>query len=82
MGGTSRSEEAKKLARGINIIVATPGRLLDHLQVCVVHIDGLVQDCSISSALALEILQACANPLICEILYIIYYHGVIFPCIS
>lgn len=32
MGGTSRSEEAKKLVKGINILVATPGRLLDHLQ--------------------------------------------------
>ena len=26
------------------------------------HIDGLVQDCSISSALALEILQSCSKP--------------------
>jgi len=34
MGGTNRQEEAKKLSRGINILVATPGRLLDHLQVC------------------------------------------------
>ena len=33
MGGTNRQEEAKKLANGINILVATPGRLLDHLQV-------------------------------------------------
>ncbi|XP_058789325.1 probable ATP-dependent RNA helicase pitchoune [Phymastichus coffea] len=32
MGGTSRQTEAQKLANGINIIVATPGRLLDHLQ--------------------------------------------------
>ena len=28
------------------------------------HIDGLVQDCSISSALAMEILQSCTKPLI------------------
>jgi ATP-dependent RNA helicase DDX18/HAS1 len=34
MGGANRAEEAKKLSRGINILVATPGRLLDHLQVC------------------------------------------------
>ena len=27
-----------------------------------VHIDGLVQDCSISSALAMEILQSCTKP--------------------
>lgn len=32
MGGASRPTEAQKLAKGINIIVATPGRLLDHLQ--------------------------------------------------
>ncbi|KAK0178767.1 hypothetical protein PV327_007624 [Microctonus hyperodae] len=32
MGGASRSIEAQKLAKGINIVVATPGRLLDHLQ--------------------------------------------------
>ncbi|CAB0020642.1 unnamed protein product [Nesidiocoris tenuis] len=32
MGGASREVEAKKLLNGINIIVATPGRLLDHLQ--------------------------------------------------
>ena len=28
------------------------------------HFDGLVQDCSISSALAMEILQSCTKPLI------------------
>ncbi|XP_071477182.1 ATP-dependent RNA helicase DDX18-like [Diadema antillarum] len=32
MGGTDRTTEAKKLGKGINILVATPGRLLDHLQ--------------------------------------------------
>ncbi|XP_053397743.1 uncharacterized protein LOC123552273 isoform X2 [Mercenaria mercenaria] len=32
MGGTNRQEEAKKLGKGVNILVATPGRLLDHLQ--------------------------------------------------
>ncbi|XP_034641793.1 ATP-dependent RNA helicase DDX18 isoform X2 [Trachemys scripta elegans] len=32
MGGSNRSAEAQKLANGINIIVATPGRLLDHMQ--------------------------------------------------
>ena len=29
------------------------------------HIDGLVQDCSISSALAMEIQQSCTKPSIC-----------------
>jgi len=32
IGGTNRASEAQKLANGVNIIVATPGRLLDHLQ--------------------------------------------------
>ena len=33
MGGTRRQDEVKKLVKGVNIIVATPGPLLDHLQV-------------------------------------------------
>jgi ATP-dependent RNA helicase DDX18/HAS1 len=32
MGGANRSTEAEKLTKGVNFIVATPGRLLDHLQ--------------------------------------------------
>lgn len=32
MGGANRRAEAEKLAKGINLIIATPGRLLDHLQ--------------------------------------------------
>merc|ERR1712198_113428 len=32
MGGANRQTEAGKLAKGVNILVATPGRLLDHLQ--------------------------------------------------
>ncbi|KAF5282837.1 hypothetical protein FQA39_LY17487 [Lamprigera yunnana] len=32
MGGASRQTEAQKLSKGINVLVATPGRLLDHLQ--------------------------------------------------
>uniref|UniRef100_A0A2L2Y3B2 ATP-dependent RNA helicase n=1 Tax=Parasteatoda tepidariorum TaxID=114398 RepID=A0A2L2Y3B2_PARTP len=32
MGGTSRQSEAQKLSKGMNILVATPGRLLDHLK--------------------------------------------------
>jgi ATP-dependent RNA helicase DDX18/HAS1 len=31
IGGANRRAEAEKLAKGINLIVATPGRLLDHL---------------------------------------------------
>ncbi|GAB1599443.1 ATP-dependent RNA helicase HAS1-like isoform X2 [Argonauta hians] len=32
MGGTKKDDEAKRLVKGINFIIATPGRLLDHLQ--------------------------------------------------
>ncbi|XP_076067018.1 putative ATP-dependent RNA helicase pitchoune isoform X2 [Oratosquilla oratoria] len=32
MGGANRKGEAEKLNKGVNILVATPGRLLDHLQ--------------------------------------------------
>ncbi|KAG5670683.1 hypothetical protein PVAND_000931 [Polypedilum vanderplanki] len=32
MGGANRQIESDKLAKGLNIVVATPGRLLDHLQ--------------------------------------------------
>lgn len=33
MGGANRKAEAEKLAKGVNLLVSTPGRLLDHLQV-------------------------------------------------
>lgn len=32
MGGSNRSAEKDRLAKGVSILVATPGRLLDHLQ--------------------------------------------------
>lgn len=32
MGGANRKAEADRLVKGVNLIVATPGRLLDHLQ--------------------------------------------------
>lgn len=31
IGGNNRISEAKRLATGINLLIATPGRLLDHL---------------------------------------------------
>lgn len=31
IGGANRKQEAIKLQKGVNILVATPGRLLDHL---------------------------------------------------
>ncbi|KAF9582080.1 ATP-dependent RNA helicase, partial [Lunasporangiospora selenospora] len=33
IGGANRKAEADKLAKGVNLLVATPGRLLDHLQI-------------------------------------------------
>lgn len=32
IGGANRRAEAEKLSKGVNLIIATPGRLLDHLQ--------------------------------------------------
>ncbi|KAJ1920286.1 ATP-dependent RNA helicase [Mycoemilia scoparia] len=32
MGGANRRAEADKLGKGVNLLIATPGRLLDHLQ--------------------------------------------------
>lgn len=37
IGGANRSAEVDKLVKGVNLLVATPGRLLDHLQVCFIH---------------------------------------------
>ena len=32
IGGESRKGQVEKLSKGVNILVVTPGRLLDHLQ--------------------------------------------------
>jgi ATP-dependent RNA helicase DDX18/HAS1 len=32
MGGANRNHEAERLVRGVNVLVATPGRLIDHMQ--------------------------------------------------
>ena len=32
MGGANRKTEVEKLGKGVNLLIATPGRLLDHLQ--------------------------------------------------
>lgn len=34
IGGANRRAEAEKLVKGVNLLIATPGRLLDHLEVC------------------------------------------------
>ena len=41
MGGANRRVEAEKLQKGVNLLVATPGRLLDHLQVWVYIVHGI-----------------------------------------
>ena len=45
-----------------DIFVASIGLHLQILSYCIFHMDGLVQDCSNSSALAMELLQFCAKP--------------------
>lgn len=32
MGGANRGKETQRLAKGVNLLIATPGRLLDHLR--------------------------------------------------
>ena len=48
---------------------------MEHVYYTVHHTNGLVQDCSISSALAMEILQSCAKPSIhditCNLIHVI-----------
>ena len=39
MGGTNMRAEAIKLEKGVNLLVATPGRLLDHLMVSKLRAD-------------------------------------------
>ncbi|KAK4411269.1 DEAD-box ATP-dependent RNA helicase 27 [Sesamum angolense] len=38
IGGSARKEEAEKIAKGVNLLIATPGRLLDHLH----HTKGFI----------------------------------------
>lgn len=33
MGGANRKAEEVKLVKGVNLLIATPGRLIDHLEV-------------------------------------------------
>lgn len=54
MGGSNRSAEAQKLANGVNILVATPGRLLDHLQVSASVLDLLITDLKHGLSVELE----------------------------
>lgn len=38
MGGANRRAEVDKLQKGVNLLVAVPGRLFDHLEVCTFYI--------------------------------------------
>ena len=40
------------------------------------HVDGLVQDCSNSSALAMELLQSCAKPSMSALLIQVYLKAI------
>lgn len=47
IGGANRKVETEKLVKGVNLLVATPGRLLDHLQViyfCCVMLEKRTKD--------------------------------------
>lgn len=55
MGGANRSAEADKLKKGVNLLVATPGRLLDHLQVGF----SLLSNCPVKLILLSEHLGFC-----------------------
>ena len=35
MGGANKRPEEEKLSKGVNLLITTPGRLLDHLQVLI-----------------------------------------------
>lgn len=42
IGGSNRKAETEKLVKGVNLLVATPGRLLDHLQVRFMYIKSFI----------------------------------------
>lgn len=46
IGGANRRAEAEKLEKGVNLVVATPGRLLDHLEVSKSHEAGFINEYS------------------------------------
>ena len=45
MGGANRKAEAEKLQRGVNLLIGTPGRILDHLMVSRPHSAPPDRDC-------------------------------------
>lgn len=53
IGGANRRAEAEKLEKGVNLVVATPGRLLDHLQV------SKHQETSLSTLMRAEYQRIC-----------------------
>ena len=47
---------------GLALFPSSPPRAIREIKEFAAHIDGLVQDCSNSSALATELLQSCTKP--------------------
>lgn len=45
IGGANRTAEVSKLVKGVNLLVATPGRLWDHLEVCLRILCFLISIC-------------------------------------
>ena len=45
MGGANRKAEEVQLAKGVNLLIATPGRLIDHLEVRTLL---LLKDCDLT----------------------------------
>lgn len=49
MGGANRRAEVERLQKGVNLLIAVPGRLLDHLQVGTTYGVYELQDSKVSS---------------------------------
>ena len=60
------SAKRRPFCFGLNVLISlSPDLDVFTHQGWVMHINGLVQDCSNSSALAMELLQSCTDPAIC-----------------
>jgi len=40
MGGANKRPEEEKLGKGVNLLISTPGRLLDHLKASLLYLSG------------------------------------------
>jgi hypothetical protein len=65
IGGEHRGHEKARLRKGVTLLVATPGRLLDHLQVRVTRL--WIEGCSIRLSTAVWLICCtwlCSNPVV------------------